>query len=541
MLRRLYISIYFLIFAALMMLHGCNKCELASVEKDASLQIRLNAPSYIEDLKSVSSDPDSPQQWTSWERAVDGRYLYRVTAFILQGDRLVAHKDLNLENEATQANMNFEANFTHGSYTLMIVANYSAFEAEDGSNVTMHYNGISGFASTVEEILTHTTIDNFTSTYADTFMNFQIESMNGVCRRVPQPLTLVKEIELHPGTNVISGELLRTYSRVRISVENSSDEDLRLYSLNFGDIFTQSKTYLFTGHGFQNQKATIDVASSNAMTPFTGSDADPVVIPAQEISVIFDAYILESSKGSSSNAYTYSLGIDYDQLNSYKLSSTTAIKRKANVKTGRYLMYNSSTRTYLKANSTTSVGTGNPGTLKAGMSISKEYVWSIDNTGLAADRYYIGTADALDEGQTAYYMYISKPTSNNSAVQLGATPSSYFTVADAGSGYNQSITFQASGNGNYRFLGTNNGSVVGQKSGNSAYFLLYPVEVPAAAEVDIPVKTINQATGQAEDIEQINRNDFINAIVKVSYSKNQGHFIYEVKDWNTGGGDVNFN
>ena len=525
----------------MIVLHGCDKSALMNQEQDASLQIRLNAPSYIEDLKSVSSDPDSPHEWTSWERVVDGRYLYRVTAFILQGNRLVAHKDISLENEATQANINFEANFTHGSYTLMIVANYSAFETEDGSNGTKKYNGLSSFSNTIEEILSHSTIDNFTQTYADSFLNYQITSENGVCKRVPQPLTLVKDIELHPGTNVISGELLRTYSRVRISVENSSDEDLRLYSMNFGDIFTQSQTYLFTGHGFQNQKATIDVASSNAMTPFTGSDTDPVIIPAQDISVIFDAYILESSKGSSSNAYTYSLGIGYDQLNSYKLSSTTAIKRKANVTTGRYLMYNNSTGTYLKATSTTSVGTGNPGTLKAGMSISKEYVWSIDNTGLSSNRYYIGTAEALNEGQTAYYMYISKPSNNNSAVQLGATPSSYFTVADAGTGNNQFITFQASGTGNYRYLGTNNGSVVGQKSGNTAYFLLYPVEAPSATDVDIPVKTINQATGQAEDIEQINRNDFINAVVKVSYNKNQGHFTYEVKEWQTGGGDVDFN
>lgn len=522
-------------------LHGCDKSTMMYQENDASLQIRLNAPDYLDEMRSVSSDPDSPQEWTSWERAVDGRYLYRVTAFILQGNRLVAHKDLSLQNEAVRADMNFEANFTHGSYTLMIVANYSAFEAEDGSNGTKKYNGLSGFSDTVEEILSHSTIDNFTQTYADSFLNFQISSENGVCRRVPQPLTLIKEIELHPGTNVISGELFRTHSRVRISVENSSDEDLRLYSMSFGDIFTQSRTYLFTGHGFQNQKAAIDVASSNAMTPFTGSESDPMIVPPQGMSVIFDAYILESSKGSSSEAYTYSLGIGYNQLNSYILKSATAIKRKANVTTGRYLMYNRGTGTYLRANSTTSVSTGNPGTLKAGMSIPKEYVWSIDNTGLAANTYYIGTSEALDEGQTAYYMYISRPSNNNSAVQLGATPSYYFTVADAGSGTNQYITFQSNGTGNYRFLGTNNNNVVGQRSSNNSHFLLYPVDIPTSSYVDIPVKTINQDTGQAEDVSQINRNDFINAVVKVSYSKNQGHFIYEVMDWSTGGGDVNFN
>ena len=508
MLRRLHISIYFLICAAVMMLHGCDKCELASGEKDASLQIRLHAPSYLAELKSVSSDPNSPENWSKWERAVDGRFLYRVTAFLLQGNRLVAHKDLTLDGEPGQATIDFEANFTHGAYTLMVVANYSAFEAEDGSDVTMHYNGITGFASTVEEILTHSTIDNFTNTYADSFMNFQIESMNGVCRR--------------------------------ISVENSSDEDLMLNSMSFQDVFTQTKEYIFAGRGYPGQKVAIDVASSNALTPFTGTEADPMVIPAKEMSVIFDAYVLESSKNSI-GSYTYSLGIGYDQLSSYKLSSTTAIKRKANVTAGRYLMYNRGTGTYLMANSTTSVSTGNPGTLKAGMSIPKEYVWSLDNNGLSANRFYIGTAEALDEGQTSYYMYISNPSSRNSAVKLGATPSYYFTVADTGSGTNQYITFQSSGNGNYRYLGTNNGSVVGQQSGNNAHFLLYPVEVPTVSEPTIPVRTINQATGQPEDVEQINRNDFINAVVTVSYSKNQGHFIFEVKDWGTGGGDVDFN
>ena len=537
MLRRLHISIYFLIFAALMMLHGCDKCELASGEKDASLQIRLNAPSYLAELKSVSSDPNSPENWSKWERAVDGRFLYRVTAFILQGNRLVAHKDLTLDGEPGQATIDFEANFTHGAYTLMVVANYSAFEAEDGDNVTMHYNGITGFANTVEEILTHSTIDNFTNTYADSFMNFQIESINGVCRRVPQPLTLVKEIELHPGTNVISGELLRTYSRIRISVENSSDEDLMLNSMSFQDVFTQTKEYIFAGRGYPGQKVAIDVASSNALTPFTGTEADPMVIPAKEMSVIFDAYVLESSKNSI-GSYTYSLGIEYDQMSSYILSSRTSIKKKSGIKSGqRYIIYSRGASKYLIAG-TNKVANATLSTLKQGMSISKEYVWCFESAG--TDKYYIGTADALSEGQTSYY--IANPTSSSSAA-LGANKSVSFTAADK----NSYISFQSSGSGNYRYLSSSGSTVGGQKNTtsntNNALFELYPVtkQESAASDVSIPVRTINQATGQPEDVEQINRNDFINAVVKVSYSKNQGHFIYEVKDWNTGGGDVNFN
>ena len=516
-----------------MMLHGCAKCDMAYEQNDASLQVRLNAPSYVPELKSVSSNPTSPEAWTTWERAVDGRFLYRVTAFVLQGNRLVAHKDLSLDGEPGQAQIEFEANFTHGTYTLMIVANYSAFEAEDGSNGTMRYEGLNDFTATVEQILARNTIDNFTTAYKDSFLNFQLASENGVCKRVPQPLTLVKEIELHPGTNVITGELLRTYSRVRIAVENSSDEDLRLFSMNFADVFTQTKEYLFSGRGYPGQKVALNVASAHALTPFTGTLDNPIIIPSKEITVIFDAYILESNKNTS-GSYTYSLGVGYDQLNSYKLSSTTSIKARSGIQAGQlYLIYSRGSSKFLTSGSST-VTLGSLGTLTQGMSISKEYVWSFESAG--ANKYYIGTANALDAGQTAYY--IANPTSSSS-VTLGANKSVNFTAADK----NSYISFQSSGTGNYRYLYSSGSSVGGQKNNTAtnALFELYPVTVPTASDVSVPVRTINPITGQAEDVEQINRNDFINAVVKVSYNKNKGHFIYEVKDWETGGGDVEFN
>ena len=539
----IHIRICFLICAALMVLHGCDKSDNASMSGDASLQISLSAPSYVAELKSVSSDPDSPQEWTTWERAVDGRFLYRVTAFLIQGNRLVAHKDLALEGEPGTANIDFEGKFTHGAYILMIVANYSAFEAEDGSNGVRKYDGLSDFSNTVQTILSHGTIDDFSKSYASSFMDYQIASVSGVCRRVPQVLSLVKEIELHPGTNLISGELSRTYSRVRIAVENSSDEDLRLYSMRFADVFTQSKAYIFNGRGYPGQKVEIDVNSVDALTPFTGTENEPLVIPSKGMAVVFDAYILESRKSASNDRYTYSFGIGYDQLNSYYLGSTTAINRRSNVATGRYLMYNRGTGTYLMASSNTSVATGSIGTLTKGMSIPKDYVWVLDNTGLSSNRYHIGTSEALDEGQTAYYMYISNPSSNNSAVKLAANKSNYFTVADVGSGNNLYISFQSNGSGNYRYLGTNSTNVTGQNknSNNSAQFMLYPVETRELSDVEVLVKTIDPVTGQSEELEYINRNDFINAVVKVTYSKNHGYFIFEVRDWYTGGGDVEFN
>lgn len=532
MFQQTYIKIYLCFCTVLALLQGC--VEIPSPEGNASLHIRIDAPVFLEEVKNVSSDPDSPQEWTSWERVVDGRYLYRVTAFILQGQRLVSCKDVSLSNEATEAQIDFEANFTHGTYTLMIVANYSSFEAEDGENGTKTYDGLNGFSDTVQEILEKGTIDNFTQTYADTFMNFMISSENGVCKRIPQPLTLVKEITLHPGTNVISGELVRTYSRIRIAVENNSDEELKVSSLDFGDIFTQQKAYLFENIGYLADKTAIDVSSTDALTPFSGTDSEPLVVAPKEIKVVFDAYILESNKTNSSDRYTYHMDLGYDSLNTYTLSSTTSIKWRNNITSGHYLIYSIGASRFLTAGSG-KVTNATLGTLKQGMSISKEFVWTFDGTGLSANRYYIGTAEALDEGQTSYYM--NNPTS--SSVTLGANKSVDFNVADKSS----YLSFQSSGSGNYRYLSSNGSNVTGQRfnNNNNALFELYPVDVPRSTLIEIPVSTINVETGQAAEIQEIRRNDFINAVVKVSYSKNMGHFSFEVSEWYEGGGNVEFN
>ena len=535
-----YIRRCLIICTVLFAVSGCQDGLQPQEEGAASLRLVLNVPKYEVELKSVSSDPTSPETWTKWERVVDGRYMYRVTAFILQGNRLVAHKDLELQGEAQEAVLDFEANFTHGSYTLMVVANYSAHEAADGSNGIRRYAGLEDFTATVEDLLNRGLIDNFTSIYSNSFINYKLKSTDGVCPLTPQPLTLVKTIELHPGVNQISGELVRTYSRIRIAVENNSDEELKISSMSFSEIFTQSSAYLFSDKGYLNEKVAIDVTSSNALTPFTGTESSPLTIPAKGISVVFDAYILESQKGSSSDTYSYSLGLNYGNQTSYTLKSKTAITKKANVTSGHYIIITRSGSKYLKAGSNkVEVQANALGTLTAGMSIPKEYVWTFDNTtsnnnNLLANQYYIGTADAMKSGQTAYYI---AQLSNNSAT-LGSNKSVYFTVGEK----NNYLTFDCSSGGSTRYLYVNSSTVQGYSSnGTNAQFALYPVDVPTGHTTEIPLNTINDRTGQPEEVTEINRNDFINAVVKVSYSKNQGHFIYEVQNWGEGGGNVSFN
>lgn len=276
--------------------------------------------------------------------------------------------------------------------------------------------------------------------------------------------------------------------------------------------------------------------SPNALTSFNGSEDEPFVIPAKEIATVFDAYILESSKTNSSDRYTYQMQLGYDLLNTYTLASTTSIKKKDQLTAGQYLIYSIGASRFLTAGSNR-VTNATLGTLKQGMSISKEYVWTFESTG-SANRYYIGTAEVLEEGQTSYYM--ADPTS--SSVTLGSNKSVYFNAADKTYNRNPYLSFQSSGNSN-RYLSSSGSNVVGQRSNNDTktLFELYRIDVPKSSDIEIPVNTVNTATGQTEEVQQIRRNDFINAIVKVSYSKNMGHFSFEVSDWYSGGGNVEFN
>lgn len=357
-----YVRRYLFVCAVLLALCGCDAG--LREEGKASLKLVLNTPAYEPVLKSVSSAPDASGEWTQWERAVDGRYIYRATAFVLQGNRLVAHKDIQLDEEVQEVTLDFDENFTHGSYTLVVVANYSPHEAEDGSNGVRRYSGL----------------EDFTAVYSDSFLDYKISSTGGVCALKPQPLALLKTIDLHPGVNEIAGELKRTYSRIRITIDNNSDEQLKVSSLSFCNTFTQGSAFLLPGKGYLNDRSGIDVTSPDALTPFAGTATSPVVISAQGMQVVFDAYILESQRTSADEVYSYSLGLSY-----------------------------------------------------------------------------------------------------------------------------------------------------GDK----------PVTAPSV--VNIPLRTIDNRTGQAVDVNEISRNDFINAVVKVSYSKNQGHFVYEVKGWESAGGDVSFN
>lgn len=537
---------YFAFLALAFLLAGCHEDMYMSDSRnpDSVLTVRLRMPAIEAEVKSVSDYPSDPEEWSRWERAVDGRYLFRVTAFLLQGDRLVAVKDLSFDgdDEPAEAEMSFDGNFVHGAYRLMVVANYSAHSAEDGEDGVKTYEGIADLSDTIQEVLsTSGVIENFTDDYADSFLNYMISSQDGICARVPQPLSLVKDIEMHPGTNIVEGELLRTYSRIRIAVENQSDEQLAISSLELGDLFTQTSAYLFPNVGFTSEQTDINVAHADAITPFTSDKTSPLTIPGKSVTTVFDAYILESGDEGSATDYSYSLGLGYGETEKYTLSSTDAINTTAGVSEGYYLIYNVRRGRYLKAGNG-KVESSSLGQLQEGSELAKEYVWALDNTGLSVNQYYVGTPEIVAAGdQTAYYM---GQTGNTGVVLNSLFNSSYYFTFSNYSYYNSNyLTMRSAYSTSNSYVQvSSNGTVSGTGSqGSSTRLYLYPVSRSGSSVHKIPLRTIDESTGQAAQVEEIRRNDFINVLVAVSYNKNTGHFEFEVKEWDVAGGDVSFN
>ena len=101
-----------------------------------------------------------------------------------------------------------------------------------------------------------------------------------------------------------------------------------------------------------------------------------------------------------------------------------------------------------------------------------------------------------------------------------------------------------SGGNRYYMSINNDGTVRGVTSGNNRRFRFYPVTLAsstAAADLQIPLETIDPVTSQSTPIEAIRRNDFINILVTVTYNRDKGKFEFVVKDWKETEADIEFN
>ena len=359
---------------------------------------------------------------------------------------------------------------------------------------------------------------------------------------MPQPLTLAKEIELSPGMNTVSGELLRTFSRIRLSVENMSNVDLTVRSLSFSDNTTKDQTYLFSlpdsldrVYEVGKKKAPV-VSSTDAIVPFTGLTVIDDLASGKNTQTLFDAYVLESRD--LSNNYTYTLDLEYegeDPVAQYVMTSTVISEVAGLTDNGLYLFQNQNNQKRFLIASSDYLQTVDVELADLPTPLDESMVMKLIPVG--SDQYYIQT----QYGGTTYYF--GNPSTDVNIPMISVQSSA--TVFTAGNA-NNNLTFKSNRGSKYyiNVYGGQQDQVRGWNDNDGgSQFKLYAVnrvmKYPKYSD-PIVLSTIDPVTSVVSPVNTIKRNDFINVLVSVSYNKDFGEFEFEVKPWNEVSGNIEF-
>lgn len=497
----------------MMFITSCHNDEWQLTENETTLQITIRSAANSIVTRGIE-DLDDDGNISEEELIVDGRRMYRLAIFLLDGNRIVTSTVLEANDQRFTAE-NTEATITLSNldytrtYRLYAVANYGNYGELTGNLSEINESNITG------ELRVNTLTDNLCNS------------------KVPYPLSLTKEISLTPGANTVNGELTRTYARLRLNIRNQSSlNDLFITDLSFASNFTQQNADLFQEGGTANVSPI--VTSTGAITPFVQDMMIPKISAEQSIneSTIFDAYLLESTGGD----YSYTLDLKYEgaKKEEYYVSST-GITSLDKIEDGEmYVIRFTNSNRYLYANGNR-VGAGSSYTTDG--NLNHNYVWKFRNVG--TNMYTIESM-----GETGYYMQSSQISSTSLPLTVNLGSSDYFTAITSGS------NLRLRGTRNNYYIAVNSSSVYGNNSTSNTNqrrynLILYKVEKrEVVSEIThkekIPIRIIDKNTGAATPITSIRRNDFIDILVNVTYNEKSGDVEFEVADWDSVEGDVTF-
>lgn len=515
-MRGLIIRNIFLL-CGMLLLVACHADDLGNLHTPsgtASLSVVIKGPEQTQMSVRGVEDLDDNGTVTVEERILDGQQMYRLMVCIAESGRIVSYVTLE-ENDSRFFNENTEAKVTFvnldysKTYELYAVANYGKYGALTGA------------------------LDNLTSSniLSPPLLN---ASSDNICNVTSvYPLSLQKQVKLNPGENTVSGELKRTYARLRINVRNQSAEnDLTVTSLTFPARFTRNSVNLFAEGG--NAEVSPVATSAGAVTPFVPNMQIPKITDEGSVSeaTIFDTYLLESD----GDTYNYSLGLKYTggEVEKYVVENKV-ITKLADIKDGEmYVMCNSNSGRYLYANGN-SVGAGS--SYLTNNELNHNYVWKFTKTNAYYNYYRIESM-----GATGFFMQSSNVSNTRVPLVVNPGSSDYFTASESGN----NLRFRSTKS--QYFLSVNGSSVVGHNSSsnqNRRNFTLYRVVKQTEAEsvsrtVTVPINIVNPTTGIASPLTAIRRNDFVEMLVNVSYNQKTGDIDFEVVDWDKVNGEVTF-
>lgn len=505
---------YMMLCIVLLVTMSCHQVECESTGEGTcltlSVRTSLAVSRGVEDLNDDGTVSDL-------ESFVDGRKMYRLGVFLVENGTTVASTVLEDGDERFSANntaamVKFENLDYSKTYQLYAIANY-------GNNGSIQGN--------VSDI----TADNITASHRVT------ASTGNMCdAQKPCPLALKKELKLNPGVNNISGQLTRTNARLRISVRNQSDtKDLTISKLEFPTKFTQPSVEVFNGGG--TASVSPQATASSAITSYAQGMVIPRIndSPSANEKTIYDAYVLESTGGE----YEYTIGLQYEGVggvSGYNVEGDPFSVKESIMDGGLYLMcftypstyYLYAYEDYVRANVD----------YKIDGKIDPRYVWRFKKVSGMADTYTIeslGPSGGFMKASTFAY---------RSDLQMTDTPAAtdYFIISNTTNSYHGD-NMQAKAPTGYCIY-VNGAFVWGSSSSWSCNFRLLKVKEQSVTgsithEETIPIKVLDN-TGHNLPIETINRNDFIDILVNVSYNDKTGEVLFDVANWNQVSGDVTF-
>lgn len=477
----------FLLLIFFISLTGCSKNPHATESGSGNIEISITLPA----TKSAKSG-DEIKSLRIWLVDKDGKIARVITS--AAGRPATGEDGITMTGVGT-ASAQF-INVERASYTLYFVANSDALSSYTAG-------------ATIDDAFKKATID----------YEYGINGM---------PLSVVKEIHVVPGKNMISASLVRICAKIHVTVRNSTlDKMIWIKDISLNDI-RPDKTYLFEQDSFfpgavyeelEKMTTAIGLAPNTEMT-----------CPAVYLFETDKAPGIKIRGGVFAGTQTSEPNVITKDISSYSFE-----EKSESLEEGiQYLVMNKSMRYLLKGHQSGSVGIdflasgdGPKNHLLASSDI-EDYIWQYE------------PSDLKNIGQKKYLR------NSSGKLDLGTSIDNFTFSGDKTNGY----TISSGGNYIWNNAGTLDFNNKGKSPQNQWYFykvnsITTTEEVFDGAEAlinysDNDLSHIDPDLGIAVPLQRIKRNESIDIRVNIFFNKNTGKLDFKTEIWKTVDNETTF-
>lgn len=364
------------------------------------------------------------------------------------------------------------------------------------------------------------------------------------------PLSLVKSISVGAGTNSLTGELVRTCARIRLTVRNNTvSNTLILKKIALSTKGNPSTGYLFPREDF-SKPGTAIMGPFNSLELTKEGETTDIVIPHGETHTYIDQYMYETGlNGSESLGFNIAGGLFADGVTSGKITNVisewyeTDGNAATNLDTETMYFIKGSTGSYYMYDNGGTLATTSITDQTALKSLLagkdwKKYAWKFSSASSPTTIQNVSTGKSL----------IITASVNTGTVSTESTGSSLTMNHTTGS-TNFRLYVQNNQNNKYYFL--NIGNTVTAPRGNNANGDYYVNLIPITHKTDNELRLLGNDGSEAEKyfdqtisslnyigkygtpvpLKHIYRNQDVQIVVNVHYNPSSGVLYFETTDW----------